>query len=54
MVRQANIATESNSELKQMNGELAKEIAQKQAIIHSQSVSFSTFAQIEQNLRRSK
>ena len=50
MVRQANIATESNSELKQMNGELAKEIAQKQAIIHSQSVSFSTFLQIERKL----
>jgi len=37
MVRQANIATESNSELKQMNGDLAKEIARQQAIIHSQS-----------------
>ena len=43
MVRQANIATESNSELKQMNGDLAKEIARQQAIIHSQSVSFSPF-----------
>ena len=39
LVSQANMATEANSELKQMNGELAKEIARQQAIIHNQTVS---------------
>jgi len=37
LVTQANIATESNAELKQMNGELAKEIAKQRVIIHSQT-----------------
>ena len=39
LVSQANMATEANTELKQMNGELAKEIARQQAIIHNQTVS---------------
>lgn len=44
LVKQTNMATESNTELKQMNGELAKEIAKQQVIIHSQTVSkLSTF-----------
>jgi len=37
LVKQTNMATESNTELKQMNGELAKEIAKQQVIIHSQT-----------------